>query len=485
MNNQIRIAKFKYLTNVTNCVPTRFAMPDDLTKYSSETPFVLVATEDIYDNDGNCIIQKGQVSKEMPGYVHDLHDDVIYTVDENNKIEKILEPEAQKRFLSPSSEHVNLEMTDQVIDIDNLESQTDIIINDSTYQHLGTNEDINRIVSVEDIYKDGNFIVKSGTIGAAFTGDNKDVEFHNSWATYATRITNNTDSFKMVFDNAYVAQTRFTDDLTMVENISLTNTTITDTSVINYKPSDVKFTIYGPNVNHGMNLNNSTLNMSSMIIEVKNHLDNDKPIEINNLTMNYSKSSIVTESSADSRLSINNVNIKHSKISALSNNIKLNSNNISNSNLSLYHHDMVNITNSTLYDIDYSNEYNFDKRNNLEINNSSIISTDLNNNIYISNSTCYGDVNSRINLIDSKFDNVDLKTQSVPIIIKNSSIDINHIVIKDTIQDLGRYSNKLIEINQGELNTFDIGNYYEKSIKELEQKENSPSKSTPSVDLEL
>ena len=48
MNNQIRIAKFKYLTNVTNCVPTRFAMLDDLTKYSSETPFVLVATEDIY-----------------------------------------------------------------------------------------------------------------------------------------------------------------------------------------------------------------------------------------------------------------------------------------------------------------------------------------------------------------------------------------------------------------------------------------------------
>jgi hypothetical protein len=225
--------------------------------------------------------------------------------------------------------------------------------------------------------------------------------------------------------------------------------------------------------------------MSSMIIEVKNHLDNDKPIEINNLTMNYSKSSIVTESSADSRLSINNVNIKHSKISALSNNIKLNSNNISNSNISLYHHDMVNITNSTLYDIDYSNEYNFDKRNNLEINNSSIISTDLNNNIYISNSTCYGDVNSRINLIDSKFDNVDLKTQSVPIIIKNSSIDINHIVIKDTIQDLGRYSNKLIEINQGELNTFDIGNYYEKSVKELEQKENGPSKSTLAVDLEL
>ena len=136
MNNQIRIAKFKYLTNVTHCVLTRFAMPDDLTKYSSETPFVLVATEDIYDNDGNCIIQKGQVSKEMPGYVHDLHDDVIYTVDENNKIEKILEPEAQKRFLYPSSEHVNLEMTDQVIDIDNLESQTDILINVDKCYHL-------------------------------------------------------------------------------------------------------------------------------------------------------------------------------------------------------------------------------------------------------------------------------------------------------------------------------------------------------------
>ena len=34
MNNQIRIAKFKYLTNVTNCVPVEKAEIDDNTKYS-------------------------------------------------------------------------------------------------------------------------------------------------------------------------------------------------------------------------------------------------------------------------------------------------------------------------------------------------------------------------------------------------------------------------------------------------------------------
>ena len=56
MNNQIRIAKFKYLTNVTNCVPVKNATENDLTKYSPVTPFLLVATEDIYDNNGKRVI---------------------------------------------------------------------------------------------------------------------------------------------------------------------------------------------------------------------------------------------------------------------------------------------------------------------------------------------------------------------------------------------------------------------------------------------
>lgn len=151
------------------------------------------------------------------------------------------------------------------------------------------------------------------------------------------------------------------------------------------------------------------------------------------------------------------------------------------------------ITDSGLSDTEFDNTN--DKSNNVKINNSSVISTNLTNNVYVSNSTCYGGVSSQIDLEDSRLHNVNLNTRHVPMVIKNSDIDIDrsvlsrsqniNYIIEDTIQDLGRYSNKLIEINQGELNTFDIGNYYEKSVKELEQKENSPSKPTLAIDLDL
>lgn len=460
--------------------------------------FVLVATEDIYDNNGKCVIQKGQVSKETPGYAHDLHDGIIYTVDENNKVEKILEPEAEKRFLSPNSEYLNLDMTDQIIDIDNIESHTDILINGNTYQHLGSGEDAHRIVSIEDIYKDGNFIVKSGTIGASFIGENKDVEFHNSWATYAAQISNNTDSFKMIFDNAYVTQTRFTDGITMVENIGLNNTTVTDSYVINYNPTHKDYInaidseeIRKNYANRGMNLNNSTINMSSIIIQPKNYLD--QTTDLNHITANYSKLSIALSSTNDAKLSINELNLKNSNIHTVSANVNVNRSNISNSKILVHRNKNFEIVDSGLFDTKFDTID--DKPNNVKINNSSIISTNLTDNVYIYNSTCSGNSGSQISLTDSRIHNANLKTQYVPVVIKNSNIDIDrsvlsrseniNYVIEDTIQDLGRYSNKLIEIDQGELHTFDIGNYYEKSVKELEQKENSPSKPTPSIDLEL
>lgn len=485
MNNQIRIAKFKYLTNVTNCVPIENAEIDDITKYSPEAPFLLVATEDIYDNNGKCVIQKGQVSKETPGYAYDPRRDITYAADDNNKVEELLAVEAKKRFLSQPDGNISLTMTDQIIDIDNINVDEDIIINGNTYQYLGMDEETERIVSIEDIYKDGKLIVKSGEIGAEFKGDNKNVEFYNSWATFLTQITNNTDSFNMIFDNSYVAQTKFTEIDTEVTNIGLTNTTVLDSWAINYNPSDNDYS------NHGMNLNNSTINMSEIIIQPKNYLN--KTVDLNNITANYSKMALVLSSDNDAKLSINNLNVKNSNISAVSKNVNIDRTNISNSKISVHKYNNFEITDSGLSDTEFDNTN--DKSNNVKINNSSVISTNLTNNVYVSNSTCYGGVSSQIDLEDSRLHNVNLNTRHVPMVIKNSDIDIDrsvlsrsqniNYIIEDTIQDLGRYSNKLIEINQGELNTFDIGNYYEKSIKELEQKENSPSKSTPSVDLEL
>lgn len=285
MNNQIRIAKFKYLTNVTNCVPVEKAEIDDITKYSPVTPFVLVATEDIYDNNGKRVIQKGQVSKETSNYAYDPQHDIIYAANEDNKVEEILIVEAEKRFLSKPDGNISLTMTDQIIDIDNINVDEDVLINGDTYQYLGTDEETERIVSVEDIYKDGNLIVKSGAIGADFQGTNKNIEFYNSWATFLTQITNNTDSFTMVFDNAYVAQTRFTNNDTEVTNIGLTNTTVLDSWAINYNPSDKDYS------NHGMNLNNSTIDMSKVMIDPKNHLN--ETTNLNNITVNYSKLTFV------------------------------------------------------------------------------------------------------------------------------------------------------------------------------------------------
>jgi hypothetical protein len=240
-----------------------------------------------------------------------------------------------------------------------------------------------------------------------------------------------------------------------------------------------------------MNLNNSTINMSEIIIQPKNYLN--KTVDLNNITANYSKMALVLSSDNDAKLSINNLNVKNSNISAVSKNVNIDRTNISNSKISVHKYNNFEITDSGLSDTEFDNTN--DKSNNVKINNSSVISTNLTNNVYVSNSTCYGGVSSQIDLEDSRLHNVNLNTRHVPMVIKNSDIDIDrsvlsrsqniNYIIEDTIQDLGRYSNKLIEINQGELNTFDIGNYYEKSIKELEQKENSPSKSTPSVDLEL
>ena len=484
MNNQIRIAKFKYLTNVTNCVPVKNATENDLTKYSPVAPFLLVATEDIYDNNGKRIIQKGQVSKETSGYAYDPQHDTIYAANEDNKVEKILIVEAEKRFLSKPDGNISLTMTDQIIDIDNINVDEDVLINGNTYQYLGTDEETERIVSVEDIYKDGNLIVKSGAIGADFQGTNKNIEFYNSWATFLTQITNNTDSFTMVFDNAYVAQTRFTNNDTEVTNIGLTNTTVLDSWAINYNPSDKNYS------NHGMNLNNSTIDMSKVMIDPKNHLN--ETTNLNNITVNYSKLTFVP-SKDDANLSINNLNVKNSNIRTISENINIDRTNISRSKILVYDNKNFEITDSGLYDVGFDNTD--DKLNNVKIDNSSIISTNLTDNVYIYNSTCSGNSGSQISLTDSRIHNANLKTQYVPVVIKNSNIDIDrsvlsrseniNYVIEDTIQDLGRYSNKLIEINQGELNTFDIGNYYEKSVKELEQKENSPSKPTLYVDLDL